>query len=115
MRYYEKLESMGKKSNINDNQVLKLYKRIKKINHYMEQDYMAETVIDSLKGMEYSLRPLVYQTQDTMKDEFSYISEQGKAMMYGVAIGAGEIKKIEEETIGAYVKKLQEREKGKEK
>ena len=36
-------------------------------------------------------------------------------MMYGVAIGAGEIKKIEEETIGAYVKKLQEREKGKEK
>lgn len=115
LRYYEKLESMGKKSNINDNQVLKLYKRIKKINHYMEQDYMAETVIDSLKGMEYSLRPLVYQTQDTMKDEFSYISEQGKAMMYGVAIGAGEIKKIEEETIGAYVKKLQEREKGKEK
>ena len=58
LRYYEKLESMGKKSNINDNQVLKLYKRIKKINHYMEQDYMAETVIDSLKGMEYSLRPI---------------------------------------------------------
>ena len=115
LKYYEKLEGMSKKSNINDNQVLKLYKRIKKINHYMERDYMAETVMDSLKGMEYSLRPLVYQTQDTMKDEFAYISEQGKAMMYGVIVGADEIKEIEKKTVGVYVKKLQEQEKRKEK
>lgn len=115
LKYYEKLEIMSRKSNINDNQVLKLYKRIKKINHYMERDYMAETVIDSLKGMEYSLRPLVYQTQDTMKDEFSYISEQGKTMMYGVIVGADEIKNIEEKTVEVYLKEAREQEKRKEK
>lgn len=104
LKYYEKLELMCRRKDINDNQVLKLYKRIKKINHYMERDYMAETVIDSLKGMEYSLRPLIYQTQNTMKDEFSYISEQGKTMMYGVVVGADEIKKIEENTVEVYLK-----------
>lgn len=110
LKCYEKLEAMSQKQNVSDKQVLKLYKRIKKINHFMERDCIAETVIDSLKGMEYSLRPLIYQSKENLKDEFSYISEQGKVMMYGVAVGAVEIQELAENTVGEYVKHMKKEE-----
>lgn len=36
----------------------------------MEQDYMAETVMDSLLGIESTLRPNIYREQDEQKKNF---------------------------------------------
>ena len=61
LNYYEKLEKMLKKSNVTDAQLQKVLKKIRKVNNYMEQDYMAETVMDSLLGIESTLRPNIYR------------------------------------------------------
>ena len=50
---------MLKKSNVTDAQLQKVLKKIRKVNNYMEQDYMAETVMDSLLGIE-STYDLIY-------------------------------------------------------
>lgn len=105
LKYYEKLNTANQKTNTSSKELLKLTKKIKKLNHYMESDYMAETVIESLKGMEYTLRPLIYQTEENQKDEIDSVTEQGRAMMYGIAVAAEEIKKIAEDTIVSYAKK----------
>lgn len=70
---------------------------------------MAETVTDSLKGLEYTLRPWIYKTQENRKDEIDEVAEQGKLMLTGISFGADEIKEIAEETIVAYAR--QERDK----
>lgn len=104
LKYYEKLEKLSAKSNISDKELHKILKKIKKINHYMETDYMAETVNDSVKGLEFALRPQIYQLQNDKKTEFADIAEQGKVMLYGIAVAAEEIKTIAEDTIVAYAK-----------
>ena len=104
LNYYEKLEKMLKKSNVTDAQLQKVLKKIRKVNNYMEQDYMAETVMDSLLGIESTLRPNIYREQDEQKKELLDVAEQGKVMLYGIAIAAEEIKTIAEDTIVAYAK-----------
>lgn len=106
LKNYEKLEKAVKKSSISDKELQKIFKKIKKTNNYMEKDYMAETVIDSLKAVEYALRPLIYQMQEDRASELKDVAEQGKVMMYAVAVAAEEIKGIAEETIVPYAKKL---------
>lgn len=104
LNYYEKLEKMLKKSNVTDAQLQKVLKKIRKVNNYMEQDYMAETVMDSLLGIESTLRPNIYREQDEQKKELLDVAEQGKVMLYGITIAAEEIKTIAEDTIVAYAK-----------
>ena len=104
LKYYEKLEKISSKQSISEKELHKTLKKIKKINHYMEVDYMAETVNDSIKGLELALRPQIYQLQNDKKTEFADIAEQGKVMLYGITIAAEEIKTIAEDTIVAYAK-----------
>lgn len=101
---YEKLEKAVGKSSVSDRELQKLFKKIKKTNHYMEKDYMAETVIDSLKAVEYALRPLIYQMQEDKSSELADVAEQGKIMMYAVTVAAEEIKEIAEKTIVPYAR-----------
>ena len=101
LKYYENLRKLLKK-NASEIQIQKIYKKIKKINTFMEKDEMAETVIDSLKGIEYTLRPSIYHTQDNMKDELSEIADQGELMLTAILRGAGEIKSLLEESILPY-------------
>ena len=70
LNYYEKLEKMLKKSNVTDAQLQKVLKKIRKVNNYMEQDYMAETVMDSLLGIESTLRPNIYRNRMNKKKNF---------------------------------------------
>lgn len=97
-------KKMLKKSNVTDAQLQKVLKKIRKVNNYMEQDYMAETVMDSLLGIESTLRPNIYREQDEQKKELLDVAEQGKVMLYGITIAAEEIKTIAEDTIVAYAK-----------
>lgn len=102
IHYYEQLEKLIKKPHYTDAQLQKILKRIKKINNYMEKDYMAETVMDSLLGLEYTLRPGIYKMHEDQKDELADVVDQGKIMLYGIAVGADEIANLAKETIVAY-------------
>lgn len=104
LRYYEKLEKVLKKSSVSDAELQKILKKIKKTNNYMEKDYMAETVSDSVKAVEYALRPLIYQVQENKKDELLDVAEQGRVMMYSLAVAADEINGIVKESILPYAK-----------
>lgn len=104
IRYYERLEKLLKKSSVTDGELQKVLKKIKKINNYIEGDYMAETVMDSLMGIEYTLRASIYKVQENRNDELQEVAQQGKVMLYGVTVGADEIAEIARETIVAYAK-----------
>lgn len=103
--YYEKLEKIVKKGSQSEKEMQKTLKRIKKINNYMEEDYMAETIIDSLKALEYALRPLIYQRQEDHDEELLDIAEQGKVMLYSIAVAADEIGPLARDTVVAYANK----------
>lgn len=105
MRYYERLEKVVRKKNSTEQELNKVLKKIKKMNYYMETDFMAQTVTDSLAGLDYTLRPLVYRMQEEQIDELLDVAAQGKVMMYGIAVAANEIKRIADETIVNYAKR----------
>ena len=69
---------------------------------------MALTVTDSLKGMEYTLRPSIYQTKDNREEEINEVAEQGKVMLTGIIYASDEIKGIVGETLLPYVKQKKE-------
>lgn len=104
IRYYERLEKSMYKATITDNELKKVLKRIKKINNYIEQDYMAETVRDSLQGIEYILRAGIYQIQEERKDELIEVAQQGELMLTAVCAGVDEIISIAKETVIPYAK-----------
>lgn len=104
LKYYKKLEKLVKKKSFSDAEMHKLLGKIKDINHYMEDDYMAETVIGSLKGVELMLRPLIYQVQKDKNSELADIAEQGKVMMFAVSVAAEEICQIARETVVPFAK-----------
>lgn len=104
LRYYERLEKLAKKAVISEQELGKVLKKIKKMNHYMETDYMARTVMDSLDGLNFTLRPLAYQKQKDQKSEFLDVAKQGKVLMFGVTVAVDEIKLIAEGTIVKYAK-----------
>ena len=105
LKTYEKLEMLVKKASGSEKELQKTLKRIKKINNYMENDYMAETVTDSLKALEYALRPLIYQIQENKDSELLDIAEQGKVMLYSIAVATEEIKALAKETLVPYAQK----------
>lgn len=105
LKDYEKLEKLAKKPNLADAQLNKLLKKIKKINRYMEDDYMAVTVQESLKGLEFALRPLIYQMQDEKNSELLDIAAQGKVVLYGIKVASEELETIVGETIVPYAER----------
>lgn len=108
IKAYEKLQKLSRNSQKSQKEFQKTYKKIKKINTYMEKDEMALTVTDSLKGMEYTLRPSIYQTKDNREEEIDEVAEQGKVMLTGIVYASDEIKGIVEETLLPYVKQKKE-------
>lgn len=102
--YYEKLERLIKKNNQSDKELQRVLKKIKKINNYMETDYMAETITDSLKALEYALRPIIYKMQEDKNSELLDIADQGKVMLYSIAVAADEIKELAKDSVVAYSK-----------
>ena len=70
----------------------------------MESNYMAQTVMESLVGLNYTLRPLVYQMKEEQKEELMDVAEQGKVLLYGIFVAVDEIVQIAEGTIVKYAK-----------
>lgn len=104
-KYYEQLGELADKEIISDDEIRKVLKKIKGINTYMEADYMAGTVIDSLRGIESVLRPLIYQIQEEQQKELADVAEHGKVMLYAISIAANQIAGIAHDTIVPYAEK----------
>lgn len=104
LRWYEKLEKLISGSHYSEKELQKILKRVKKINNYMETDYMAQTVSDSLKALEFALRPTIYQVQDDRNSELHDIAEQGKVMLYSIGVASVEIRDLAKETVVKYAK-----------
>lgn len=104
LRDYERLEKMAVRKRDSDKELGKILKKIKKLNQYMESDYMAQTVMESLVGYNYTLRPLVYQMQEDRNEELLDVALQGKVLMQGVIVAAEEIKMTAEKTVVKYAK-----------
>ncbi len=104
VKYYEKLLKLTGGASVSPQQMQKVYKKIKKINQFMETDVVAQVVVDSLKGIEYTLRPLIYQVKEGERDEVADIVEQGKVMLNAVSVAAEELRQCAEETIIPYAK-----------
>lgn len=105
VRNYEQLEKLLKKKNVTERELKKILKKIKRINEFMEQDYMAETIMDSLIGVEYTLRPNIYKMIENRTDELSDIAKQGRVMLFGIAIGSDEITELAKKTIIPFAEK----------
>lgn len=108
IKYYDSFQKAAGKTSKNSKEIEISLKKIKKINEFMEMDEMAETVIDSLKGIEYTLRPLIYQTKEDEKEEIGEVVEQGKIMLSAISVGADEIKDIVKKTLIPYAKQNRE-------
>lgn len=108
LAYYEKLEKIMQKPSATDNEIRKILKKIKKVNNYMENDYMARTVTGSLRGIEYTLRPLIYQVQENQKSELLDVAAQGKIMLQGMIVASEEISTLAKNTIVTFAKEEQE-------
>lgn len=109
IRQYEKLEKMSKNKNYRADELQKLLKQIGKTNHFMETDYMACVVNDSLKGIEYSLRTSIYDKCDETTDEMYDIAQQGKLMLQAEKYAVEELLKLAEDTTSAFAKKQREK------
>lgn len=96
IRQYEKLEKMSKNKNYRADELQKLLKQIGKTNHFMETDYMACVVNDSLKGIEYSLRTSIYDKHDETTDEMYDIAQQGKLMLQAEKYAVSELLELAE-------------------
>ncbi len=108
VRNYDKIQKLTKTWPGSRKQLQNAYKKIKKINIFMENDEVACMVTDSLKGIEYTLRPSIYKIEKNESDEIEEIAKQGKLMLEAIRIGAEEIKQILEETLMPYVERQKE-------
>ncbi len=108
LRYYKRIQKLNPDNPGSAKQFQNTYKKIKKINNFMEKDPMAETVVDSLKGLEYTLRPSIYHTAENRAEELSDIVKQGTLMLQAISVGAEEIKTLVEETLVPYAREQQE-------
>lgn len=108
---YETLQKLIQEDKDNQKQISEIYEKIKEINNFMEKDAMAETVMDSLKGVQYTLRPTIYKMQQEEKDEVNDIAEQGKLMLTMIFYASDELKTIVKDTLVPYVKQQREKQK----
>mgnify|MGYP004507802149 CR=1 FL=1 len=105
IRQYEKLEKLSKNKNYNADELKKLLKQIGKTNRFIETDYMACIVNDSLKGVEYALRTSIYDKREEATDEMYEIAQNGKLMLQAEKYAADELLELTETTTSLFAKK----------
>lgn len=114
VQQYKKLEKISKKKQYSRNELDKLLKQLTKTNGYMENDYMAQVVNDSLKGIEMTLRSSIYNTKAEEKNELSDIAQNGIFMMQATAYAAEEMIGLAEKTMANFAKKVRKKQEKKD-
>lgn len=105
IKQYEKLLKLSEKKKYSSVQLQKLLKKISKVNQYMETDYMALMMSDSLKGLEYNLRATIFETKSEEKDEIRDIARHGLVMLRAIVNVSVQFEKLAENTVVKFAKK----------
>ena len=108
--YYEKLLELVKEESVNPKELQDMLVKIKEINHFMEKDDVAETVIDSIKGVEYTLRPSIYKVKEEENEELEEIAKHGQVMLGSIYHAAEELKELAKEELLAFVEEQRKKE-----
>lgn len=66
---------------------------------------MAQVVNDSLKGIEFTMRPSIYHTKEDEKDEMLDIAQNGKFMMQAMAYAADELMELAKKNMVSFSEK----------
>lgn len=108
---YERLQKIAKDKPENQEEIQNLFKKIKEVNDFMEKDDVAEMVMDSLKGVEYTLRPSIYKVKEDDADELDEIIKHGYVMLGSIYHAAEELKGIAKEELLPFVEEQRKKEK----
>lgn len=103
--YYKKLLALSKKKTYSEQQLRKILKKIKNVNDYMEKDYMALMIGESLRGIEYTLRANIFQVKETEKDEIQDIAQQGMLMLESMIYAGKQFEILADNTVVKFAKK----------
>lgn len=104
IKHYEKLLKLSQKKNYSPQQLQKTLKKISNINKYMETDYMALMMSESLKGVEYTLRATLFETKNTEREEIRDIAQHGLVMLRSIINVSVQFEKLAENTVVKFAK-----------
>lgn len=98
--YYEKIIDICSKKNFNSKEYVKISKKVSNIMEFLNNDAVALLVIDSMRQVDYSLRAIVYNTEDKEEEERLNIAKHGKVYLENMIKCIEDLKPYAEETVG---------------
>ena len=94
IKYYTKLEKLASEKNYQKDKIRNVMKKIKKCNTYLDNDDLADLIMEGLKGVEYTLRTNVYQFYDDEQKNLVESAKMGKIFLRSMDIAINEIKPL---------------------
>ena len=98
--YYEKIIKLCEKPNLNIKEYLKISKKVSNINDFLNDDGIALLIIDSIRNLDFSLRAVVYNTEDNEQDERINIAKHGKVYLKAMLERIDPLKEFAKDTVG---------------
>ena len=102
IKAYKQMLELCKKQDFSVSQFTKLTKKIEKINNFMNTDMTALFTMDSLKGLEYTMRATMYHTKENENDERISIAKDGILILEYVLKCADILLELAENTVGSF-------------
>lgn len=100
INYYDKMIKICSKKNFNVQEFLKLSKKVKKINNFINEDGVALMVVESIRNVDYALIASIHNTKDNERDERLEIARQGKVYLESMIPYIDKLSEIAENTVG---------------
>ncbi len=98
--YYEKIIKICEKQNFNQKEYMKLSNKISNINNFIDKDGVSLLVIDSMRHVDYSLRAVVYNTEEKEETERLNIAKHGKSYLEAMKLSLENLYDYAKETVG---------------
>ena len=78
---YNKLEVTNEKKGENGDEIRRIYKKIKKFNEWLEEDYVILMLASFANETEFEIQKNIYEECETTHDEINLIAKNGKKMI----------------------------------
>lgn len=111
LEYYKQLNIVLNNHKLDEKIFDNLYQKIRNVNLFIEKDTMAEMVVDSIKGVESAIRPLIYKKESDGIEEIIEIIKQGELMLMAIGCATDEIEEIIKKDFFPFVERCIEEEK----
>lgn len=108
IRLYNRLEKLCKKRVFPEKEYIEVIEKIRKITLYMENEPLALTLIESLKGVDFVLSEGIYEVEEDIKKEGIVVARQGRYMLECISMAVNEMAEILKDTIGTVEEKKEQ-------